>query len=37
MFENYSQYFNKAIQLKSNTELLLQQYEQAKLDKDKAT
>ena len=35
MFENYSQYFNKAIQLKSNTELLLQQYEQAKLDKDK--
>lgn len=35
MLENYSQYFNKAIQVKSNTELLMKQYEQAKLDKEK--
>lgn len=35
MLENYSQYFSKAIQIKSNTELLLKQYEQAKLDREK--
>lgn len=35
MLENYSQYFNKAIQTKSNIELLMKQYEQAKLDKEK--
>ena len=35
MLENYSRYFNKAIQVKSNTELLMKQYEQAKLDKEK--
>ena len=35
MLENYSQYFSKAIQVKSNTELLIKQYEQAKLDREK--
>ena len=35
MLENYSQYFSKAIQVKSNTELLTKQYEQAKLDREK--
>ena len=35
MLENYSQYFSKAIQIKSNTELLIKQYEQAKLDREK--
>lgn len=34
MLENYSLYFNKAIQVKSNIDLLKQQYEQAKLDKN---
>ena len=35
MLENYSQYFSKAIQIKSNIELLIKQYEQAKLDREK--
>ena len=30
MLENYSLYFNKAIQTKSNIELLLKQFEEAK-------
>lgn len=35
MIENYSLYFNKAIQVKSNIELLKNQYNQAKLDREK--